>query len=210
MTVIGLVIYSLALEFFSRADLSPALSDDNMLNALFGGVLGGVGAGLILRAGGTAGGTATLARILQYRIGLPLSSAYLYTDTATILVAGLVFGWEAVLLAFVTLVVSGLATDYILEGPSIIRTVTIITDKPEEISAVILQDLKRGVTGWAGRGMYTQEERTILFVTINRAQVNDLQLLIQGIDPKAFIVIGQGHMAYGRGFKSLNPSQVSD
>ena len=51
--------------------------------------------------------------------------------------------------------------------------------------------------------MYTGQARTVLYVTIARSQVNDLRDLVSGIDPAAFIVIGQGHTAYGEGFKAL-------
>lgn len=201
MTFLSLLIYTLSLEILPFVVGRDGVSDDKLLNALFGGIIGGASMGLILRSGGTAGGTATLARILQYRIGLPMSSAYLYTDTFTMFLAGLAFGWEAALLAFTSLFVSGLASDYILEGPSIIRTATIITDYPEEVSQIILENIKRGVTAWQGLGMYTHQDRHILFVTVHRAQVGELKNLVQTIDPQAFIVIGQGHVAYGRGFK---------
>ena len=54
-----------------------------------------------------------------------------------------------------------------------------------------------GVTRWAGEGMYTQEERTILFCTVTRPDVEVLHVLVEEIDPAAFVVIGQGHQARG-------------
>jgi uncharacterized membrane-anchored protein YitT (DUF2179 family) len=205
MTVLSLLIYAIALDMLAPMFHTEGVSNDGLLNAIFGGVLGGVSSGMVLRGGGTPGGTATLARILQYRYGLPMASAYMYTDTGTILLAGLAFGWEAVLLAILSMFVSGLATDYFLEGPSVIRTVTIITDYPEEVSQTLLHTLRRGVTAWQGMGMYTHETRHVLFITVHRAQVNELQEMVHAIDPQAFVVIGQGHVAYGHGFKTVHP-----
>jgi hypothetical protein len=54
-----------------------------------------------------------------------------------------------------------------------------------------------GVTRWSGEGMYTQEERTVLFCTVTRPDVEVLHSIVSEIDPDAFVVIGQGHQARG-------------
>jgi uncharacterized membrane-anchored protein YitT (DUF2179 family) len=209
-TIAVIAIYSLGIDLLTPYFPAEGVSDDSLLNAIYGGVLGGIGTAMIYRAGATAGGTTTLARILQHRFGLPLTSAYLYTDALVMILAGVVFGWEAAMLAIISLVVGGIASDYVLEGPSVIRTVTIITDHPEEIAAVILKEMGRGVTAWRGTGMYTHQEHTILFVTISRQQVTILRELVISADPQAFIVIEQGHIAYGAGFKSTRATVSLD
>jgi uncharacterized membrane-anchored protein YitT (DUF2179 family) len=201
ITVIAVVGYSLAIDLITPLLPTEGLSDNELLNAMFGGITGGISTAFILRAGGTYGGTSTIAVIIQRKTGTPLSTTYLYTDLAIIGIAGLVFGWESALYATVALFISGVATDYVLEGPSIIRVVFIITDKPREVSDVILSDLQRGVTGLPAKGMWTESERTLLYVTISRAEVNALRDMVADVDDRAFIVIGQGHTAYGAGFK---------
>ena len=200
-TVFFLVIYSLAIDLLAPY-FPTGLTNDRLLNAVFGGIVGGIAGGLVYRAGATLGGTSTIARILQNKMGLSLNNTYLYTDTGVVLLAGLVFGWEAALYAIVAIFVDGAVADYVLEGPSTIRTATIITDKPGPVADAIINQLKRGVTGWDGRGMYTQRERTVLFVTVMRPEINELRRLVFAIDDRAFIVIGQGHTAYGEGFRS--------
>lgn len=201
-TVLFLIVYSLAIDLLAPYFPANGLTDDRLLNAVFGGIVGGIAGGLVYRTGGTLGGTSTLARILQNKMGLSLNNTYLYTDTGVILLAGLVFGWEGALYAIVAIFVDGAVADYVLEGPSTIRTATIITDQPEPVAYAIIHQLQRGVTGWDGLGMYTQRERTVLFVTVMRPEIEDLRRLVFAIDDKAFIVIGQGHTAYGEGFRS--------
>jgi uncharacterized membrane-anchored protein YitT (DUF2179 family) len=178
-----------------------AVSSDRLLNALFGGIVGGIASGLVYRSGATYGGTSTIARIIQNRTGTPMSSTLLYTETALIALAGLVFGWEAALYAVMAMVVYGLATDYVLEGPSVIRTAMIVTGYPREISDLVIRDLNRTVTSWEARGMYTGQERCVLYVTVSRSEANRLRELVFSVDPHAFLVIGQGHAAYGEGFR---------
>lgn len=199
-TVYVIVIYSLTIELSAGYFPPEGITEDRLLSAIFGGIMGGIAGGMIYRAGATFGGTSTIARILQKRMGTAFSTTYLYTDTLIVLAAGLVFGWPGALYAIVTLFVDGTTADYVLEGPSNIRTATIITNQPEAVSAVLMNQLGRGVTGWDGHGMYTGKERSILFVTVNRPEITTLRQLVFEVDPNAFLVIGQGHTAYGEGF----------
>ena len=202
-SVVIILIFSLVVDNLGP-HLAPAgISDDQMLNALFGGITGGIGTGLIYRAGATFGGTSTLALILQRRFGFPMSTTFLCTDTLIILAAGLVYGWEGALYAAIALFTVGLATDYVLEGPSVIRTAMIITDKPADIAQRVFANLQRGVTSWQIKGEYTGSDRTMLYVTIARSQVRDLKDEVSQVDPNAFIVIGMGHAAYGAGFRRM-------
>lgn len=201
-SIFAVVIYSASIEVL-RPYIVGILSSDRLLNAVFGGIVGGIGSALVIRGGGTMGGTSTLNRIMLERLGIPLSTSTLYTDTGVVLLAGLVFGWEGALYAIVALYVGGAVTDYALEGPSVIRTAVIITDRPEEVASVILDALGRGVTGWEAKGMFTGAAHTVLYVTVARAQVGELRRAVTSIDPDVFMVVGQGHAAYGHGFKRL-------
>lgn len=196
------LVYSLAVDGLALLDPEP-ISDDRLLNALFGGAVGGISGGMIYRAGGTYGGTSTLARIIQRRTGTPMSTTYLYTDAVLIAAAGLVFGWEAALYAVVSLVIGGMTADYVMEGPSVVRTVFIITERPQAIADMVIHTLHRSVTSWQAEGMYTHNPRTVLYITIPRSEAMLLRDYVLSVDPTAFIVIGQGHTAYGAGFKHL-------
>ena len=208
-TVYVVVVYSVLIDVLTPMFPQTGVSDDIFLNAVFGGIIGGIGAGLVFRAGGSLGGTSTLGRILQEKYGIPLSSSTLYTDSAVIVLAGLAFGWEQAMYAIVMLFVAGVTADYVLEGPSVIRTAVIITDRPREVAAAVLEGMGRGVTGWDAQGMYTEQPHTVLYVTIGRGQVNTLRKLVTQTDPNAFLVLGQGHSAFGKGFREIRGDRPS-
>lgn len=207
-TVVYIILYSVLMDGLQPQLATVDVGTNTLTNALFGGIMSGIAGGLVLRAGGTQGGTSTLGRILQFQFGMPLSTSALYTDTVVVLLAGLVFGWEGALYALVTLFVGGLAADYVLEGPSTIRTATIITDRPDDISNLVLDEMGRGVTAWPGKGMFTDETHTVLFITVSRSQINELRRLVHMADPDAFLVVGQGHVAYGEGFRRVRGSSL--
>ena len=206
-TIVAVVIFSVSVDLFNNIlpnvlEKYP-ITDDILLSALYGGIIGGIGGGLVYRAGGTLGGTGIIGRILQIRTGVPLSQVYFYTDGLIILVAGLVFGWEVALYALLTLFLNGLASDYTLEGPSTVRTVTIITDRPEDMSQALIQELGRGVSRWEITGAFTGQHHCMLMCTIYRSQVNELKHIVAKVDREAFVTIGIAHQALGFGFSRL-------
>ena len=202
-SVVIIALLSLMIDLLGPLVTDEVISSDRMLNALFGGILGGVGVGLVFRAGATLGGTSTLALILQRRFGFPMSTTFLCTDAVIMIGAGLVYGWEGALYAVIALFIAGMATDYVLEGPSVIRTAMIITDKPAEIAELVFANLQRGATSWTIKGEFTGAERTMLYITVGRSQVRDLKEEVSSVDPNAFMVIGMGHAAYGAGFRRV-------
>ncbi len=206
-TLMAVVIFSVGTEYFPR--LLPQymaeypITDNVLLAAIYAGLIGGIGGGLIYAAGATLGGTGIIGRIIQMRTGVPLSQIYLFVDGTIIVTAGLVFGWNIALYAMLTLLLNGLATDYVLEGPSRARTAFIITDRPSEMIEALVFQLGRGVSHWEIRGGYTGKARTMVLCTIYRPQVNELKRIVGEIDSNAFVSIGMTQQALGEGFTDL-------
>jgi len=196
-TLYAVLVYNLGADLVAHWLPAGGITHDVLLNALFGGIVAGIGTGLVYRAGGTTAGSGTLSRVMQIKTGIPISQLYILVDGGIILVAGLVFGWEKGLYAFIALFVWGLAADYVQEGPSVIRTMFIITDSPKEIAEVILNNFRLGVTAWPAQGMFTENQHTILFCTVSRPQERALRTAVTKLDPDAFIVTGHGHQASG-------------
>jgi len=200
-TVYVVLLYSLGVDLLARWLPAEGITNDLLLNALYGGVVGGIGTGLVYRGRGTSGGTGILGRIVQLRTGVPISQVYLLTDGGVVVVAGLVFGWNRALYALVTLYIWGIAADQVLEGPSVVRTAFIVTDRPDAVTRTVFSRLGIGVTAWSAQGMFTAAEHTVLFCTVSRPDVNALKGAVMDVDPGAFVVIGHGHQATGGVFR---------
>ncbi|MDP1778768.1 MAG: YitT family protein, partial [Anaerolineales bacterium] len=212
-TAVAIVTYSLLtdlllkLPFFApngaASVLINDLKGDIFLNSLYGAIISGIGYGLVYRARGTSGGSDILARILNKWRGVSMTQSYLVVDTAVILSAGFVFGWKQALYAMITLYVSGLVADTVLEGGGTVRTAMIVTSKPEDVSARVMENLERGVTVLEGTGAFTGTSKPVLYCVITRAEVATLKTIVNEIDPEAFMVIGVAHEALGEGFRPL-------
>jgi uncharacterized membrane-anchored protein YitT (DUF2179 family) len=202
-TALAIASYSLFLEVVVLFLPVHGITEDLVLNALYGAVVAGIGYGLVYRGQGTSGGSDILARILNRWRGIPMSQSYLMVDTAVILAAGFVFGWEEALYAVITLYVSGIVAETAFEGRGLVRTALIVTAHADTVSEQILSALQRGVTVIPATGAYTGESRSLLFCVVSRSEIPQLKTIVQEVDAKAFMVIGQAHEALGEGFRPL-------
>lgn len=210
-TAVAIVTYSLLTDLLLKIPLFMYYTDiliedlkgDIFLNSLYGAIISGVGYGLVYRARGTSGGSDILARILNKWRGISMTQSYLMVDTLVILSAGFIFGWKQALYAMITLYVSGLVAETVLEGGGTVRTAMIVTNKPEDVTSRVMEELERGVTYLEGRGGYTGSSRPVLYCVVSRAEVATLKNIVHEIDPEAFMVIGVAHEALGEGFRPL-------
>jgi uncharacterized membrane-anchored protein YitT (DUF2179 family) len=203
-TLIGVALFSVLTDVLLRwlPTLFPAwpITDNILLSAIYGGILGGIGGGLIYRSGAGGSGTSILGRVIQVRTGVPLSQIMLLTDGIIVLLMGVVFGWETSLYALLMLFLWGLASDYMLEGPSSVRTVMIVTSQPEAVIDALRLDLGRTASHWEVTGGFSGEARQMIMCTVQRPQVSALKRIVNRADPSAFYVIGNAHQAVGGDF----------
>jgi uncharacterized membrane-anchored protein YitT (DUF2179 family) len=202
-TIFAVVCVSVFTELLVPFLPEDGVTQDLVLNSLYGGIMSGIGFGLVYRGQGTSGGTDILVRILNNWRSIPLSQSYFITDALIMFLAGLAFSWENALYALVMLYVSGLAAEAITEGSFILRTALIITAEPERVAGKIMSEMQRGVTLIQARGGYTGVDRTVIYCVVSRAELTQIKTLVRESDPKAFMVIGHAHETLGEGFRSF-------
>lgn len=203
-TAVSVAAFSFLTDLLVLFIPEQGVTDDLVLNCIYGGILLGIGLGLVYRGQGTSGGSDILGRILNFRFGISISQAYLITDTLVVLAGGFAFDWRHALYGLGVIYVSGLAAEAVSEGSSIFRTAMIVTNQPNEVAKQIMTVLERGVTVLSGTGAYTGEQRPTLYCVITKAEVNQLKEIVREADEQAFMVIGHAHEALGEGFHPLN------
>lgn len=95
----------------------------------------------------------------------------------------------------------GKIIDIIFEGIYFTKLVIIISNKSQEISEEIGEKIRKGTTGLFGKGMYTNEHKTILMCAASRGDVARVKQTAKKIDPKSFIIIANAREVVGLGFK---------
>jgi uncharacterized membrane-anchored protein YitT (DUF2179 family) len=200
-TIYTVIIMTAAIDLL--APRLPAIATDPLIYTCFSGVLNGIGAGLILRGQGTAGGTDIISVLLNRHFGVPFGQVYLISNSVTLVAAAMIFKIELALYALIVVFVSSRVVDAIQEGLNEARTIFIITDHPEEVQSSIIQELGRGVTMIEAQGGYTHSTRHMLFAVVYRTQFTRLKRLIASIDPQAFVVVTDAREVLGRGFRPM-------
>jgi uncharacterized membrane-anchored protein YitT (DUF2179 family) len=204
-TVVGFVLTSVFMDLITYLyGEAPLVAGDALLSSIFGGVLVGLGLGLIFKSKATSGGSDIVAMIFAKYTRLPLGQLMIYVDSAIVLIGLVVFAdWKIPLYSWIVIYVTGKTIDIVLQGMSVDKTLFIISDKFTEIRDRIINDLNRGGTYIAGKGMYNGSDKTIIFTVVNRREMALLEEYIHEIDPKAFLTVLEANEILGEGFKSL-------
>jgi len=201
-TLFSFIVVSLVTDFCDTVLRLDAATTDPLLASIFGGVVLGIGLGVVFRFKGTTGGSDIVGQIINKYSNVSVGVGILIVDFFVITFAGLVFrNINLALYGFISLYFSSKVLDLILDGFDYARAFYIISEKQDEIIALITQDMGRGGTEISGSGFYTRKERNVLYTVVTRREVATLRQEIQKIDPRAFIIITNVHEVIGEGFR---------
>ena len=199
--IFGMVIFSLATDATRfLADLN--FIDDTLLAAIYGGVISGIGAGMIFRVGGSAGGTDTIATIIKKYYSLNVGFVGFSINVFLMIVAAALFGVKPAMYTLLSFFVSSQVTDAVIEGLNRKKTIMIISDKNEEIADAILDEVGRGATFLEGTGAYTGQDKKVLFVVVTLTQISKIKFIAEKTDPHAFMIVQDAAEVLGHGFSS--------
>ena len=175
--------------------------NDLLLSALYGGVIQGVGIGLVFLGGGTTGGTDMMAAIIQkFLKHYSIAQIMQVIDAMVVLVGMYVFGVHKALYAIIAVYLVTKVSDGLIEGLKFSKAAYIITGKPKEISDMIINDLDRGVTGINARGMYSGQDKLMLFCVVNKKEIIMVKEKVDEIDPDAVVIVTDAREVHGEGF----------
>lgn len=196
----GFTIYSILSVIFATIFLEVlpviSLSDDIILNAVAGGVIGGVAVGLSLKWGASTGGMDIVALYLSRLQDKPIGIYFLSLNAVIIVLAGFLYEPENALYTLVALYVTTTVIDAIHTRHEKV-TAMIVTTRAEELQMAIHKKMVRGITILPTKGAYTKADSNMLYLVITRYELYDLEKIIADVDPKAFTNVVQSVGIYG-------------
>ena len=189
------------------------LSQHLLLAAIIGGCFSGVGVGIVIRNNAATGGTDITGMLLHKFAKMKFSSGVLLSDAIIVLSGLVVIGFgvgidgpgAGVMLSLysgVCIFVNAKVLGYTIDGASRDKLLYIICEKhSEEMREYILHDLDRGGTYLKAKGMYTNNEKEMIFLVVSRKEVRNVQQKIKEFDPHSFVVVTDAYDTFGQGFK---------
>ena len=196
------IICTFAIPLFMRlihatygydALLEPGVTErtelqEQLLSAIFGGIVYGIGIGMIFKARATSGGSDIISMILNKYTHISLGTLVIIVDCTITLSTVVAFGdWRLPMYSWIIVFIEGKVIDLVLDGASVHKTLMIVTDK------VLLPAV----------GMYKGEQRNLIYTILTRREMMVLRHKIAEIDPEAFINIVDSKEILGKGFKPL-------
>jgi len=197
-TIWGTICFSFFLWLFE--DFGSPIADDLLLASLYAGVTVGLGLGIIFRFGGTTGGVDILARLANKYFGWSIGRTMFIFDFFVISASFFYLGRERAMYTLILVFVAARVIDFVQEGLYAAKAAMIMSNRPQEISRLIVEQLGRGTTLLLGKGGYTQKEKEVVYVVVSRPELIRLKGMIKQVDPHAFVVISDAKNVLGEGF----------
>ena len=171
---------------------SPLAGTDLLLCALFGGVISGIGSGIAIRFGGAMDGIEVMAVIFAKRLGLTVGTFVMIYNVILYIICGIILqSWILPLYSIVTYAASLKTIDFIVDGLDRAKCAIIITEHPQEVSAMLCETFGSGTTYMNAKGGYSNREKSMIYFVVNRYQVVRMKELVHEIDHHAYITISE-------------------
>ncbi len=192
-SIYGSLLFPLILFLFERFIPQIDFGNDLVLAVVFGGTLLGLGFGMVLKYGGTSGGTDIPVKILNKKFKLSISLSVYLIDGIIVLLGIIAFyninGIIGGLYALIAIYISGKVADMVIVGSNSKKAMHIITDYPEEIKQAVYAVIARGITEVDIKGGYTRDSKTMLITVITKQEYYVIRNIIATIDENAFVYV---------------------
>jgi len=200
-TLFATVVIGLMLDV---TEFLPSFGENKLLAAIAGGVCAGAGLGLIFSRGMATGGTDLLAKLVKdWFRGISYGKVILIADALILIGSAVVYRdpWS-ILYSAITVWLSSTVIDTILSGLEKAKSVSIITNRKQEVLQGILKDVNRGATVWNAEGGYTKNGRDVILVVVRSYELFLLKQTVREADPNAFIIVSDASEVFGNGFRA--------
>ena len=198
--------YPVMLFLFEHIDFELLDTPDPLLASLLIGVCYGLATGIGYIGGFSSGGTDTIARVLKYKVFnyLRVGDIQMAMDVTIILISAFIFNTNVAFYAVINAVVAAKVISMVMLGVSG-RYVQfdVISSKPEEITAYVLNEVDRAVTSHVSRGEYTHTERRTLTIICTPNESIKIKKFVAEVDPDAFATIMPISNVWGKRFSDI-------
>ena len=180
--------------------LSAPLTDQPLLELLFGVLLPALGSAVLFNIEASTGGTDIVAMALKKVTPMDIGMALLLSD---VLIAGgtlFLYDIRTGLFSLLGLMLKSVLVDSAIESLNRRKSFMVVTRFPEELCQFITGRLHRSATYWTATGAYSGEEVTVVLTVISRGQAVVLRKYLRGLDPHAFMVVSNSSEIFGKGF----------
>lgn len=177
-------------------------TDDLLLIIIFSSIIMGYGLGIVVKHGGSTGGTEIPQRLFYKYFHIPFSVSLYIIDGVVVTLGFFLLNQsvDIILYEIIFMAVCGVVMDTVIFSGFNKRAVYIISEKTAEIKEHLINDFARGVTGIRVVGEYSEKERKMLMCVLSTIEYYKLRDYIEKIDSTAFFYTVRANEVRGEGF----------
>ncbi|MBT2571112.1 YitT family protein [Planococcus sp. ISL-110] len=164
------------------------VTEDALLSSVFGGVMIGAGAGVVIRFYGSGGGFDIVGLLLTLKRDIPLGFLVFSLNSVVVFISGFIFSWELAMYTMASIYITGIVMDRV-HTRHIKLSLMVVTSQGDAVKKELLESLYRGITVTDGEGAYSGNKVKVLYSVITRYELAHVRSLIKSIDPNAFVSI---------------------
>lgn len=179
------------------------LSNDILVQLIFGVLICGVGMAIVFDQNASTGGTDIIAKIINKYFKISIGKCVLIADIVITIAAAIVFGIDKGMYAILGVILNSTLIDTVIKNLNTYKQVAIISNAGEQIKDYIVDTLDRSATIYYAKGAYNNNEREVITTVVNSKQFLKLKNYIKNIDERAFITVNEVNEVLGEGFAEL-------
>ena len=199
-SIFASLILSAFIIILERIFPNVILTNDKIINIIFGAITMSLGLAIVFYNGSSTGGTDLIASVLNKLTGIPIHISMFLADFVVVISSMIVFGVELGLYAVLTIMIQSIGIDYFIQGFGRKIAILVISDKYEEINKLIISKHKKGVTLLKAEGGYSYDDKKVIMTVTPFRMYPKIREEIINVDKKAFIFTYQVSEVLGEGF----------
>lgn len=171
---------------------SPLAGKDLLLCAIFGGLISGIGSGMAIRFGGAMDGIEVMAVIFSKRLGISVGTFVMGYNILLYIMCGVILkSWILPLYSIVAYGAAVKTVDFLVEGIDRSKAAMIVTSDCEKVCAALSEEFGCGLTILDAKGYYSNTDRQLVYIVLNRFQIPKMRTIVHETDPYAYISVSE-------------------
>lgn len=207
-TIYCTLVYSCFLELLDLLKIEEKITlpftSDILLELVFACLIEAIGLAIVIKNGGSTGGTVIVALIVKKLAKLDIGSAMIYADIVIVGATFFIFDAKTGMYSLVGLGIKSIGVKLFTNVMNNRKSMTIVTTHPDEITTFITENVHRTATRWTGTGAYTNDGRTVILAVVSSKQAVKVSAYARKIDPDSFVVVNTTHEIYGNSFMQIS------
>jgi len=189
--LIAVILLAILLQFVEI----PAITSDEVLIAVFGGLFIGLGIGFVIKGGGVIDGLEVIAEYSNKKFALSASEIIMLINTVLFLIAAYSLGIEKAMYSILTYFTALQVSNYVVDGFEEYTSLTVISADHERMKSMIVNDHQKAISVYKGERGYLpasfgiKYDTDIIVTIVTRLEIHKLKQEIFKLDPAAFIFV---------------------